>query len=180
MASPNPYETPQNSLDHREDRYVRRYLPVIIGVLLIGVVITTYNPVLGVPATLVALPAVVRGSRVYWRKRQAANAVTATEWWLAILVSFFLVIPVSLVGLIAFCCVCTPVGWLGFTSYYPNSAQVDFVIFVAVYIGLAAGLLASLFLLKRLKYLASEERIALQADHEAHADRNESESSNRI
>ena len=165
MASPNPYASPQTPQESaRDERFVRRYLPLLIAALVIGFVISSFNPILGVPLTLFAMPALVRGTRVYWRKRQAAESISASDWGLLILVSVFAVIPISFVGLITFCCVCTPVGWAAFAVWYPfegnNLGLVS--LYVAMYLGLAAGLSASFLLLRRLNYLSQDEKQALQ------------------
>ena len=144
--------------------FIRRYLPALILVLLVGCIISAYHPVVGVPLTLFTMPAMLRGSRIYWRRRQADQGVDAADWIALVLVSVFMVIPVSLVGLATFCCVCTPVGYVGFSIAYREGegSLGSTLVFTAIYLGMAAGLLASCFLLKRLHYLSGEEAQALE------------------
>ena len=74
-------------------------------------------------------------------------------------------LPVSFVGGIAFCCVCTAGGFVSFNiAYSGGDTTLVALMYGAMYVGLAAGLLASLFLLKHFNYLSQVETIALQQD----------------
>jgi hypothetical protein len=165
MASPNPYASPETPRESdRDERFVRRYLPLLATGLLIGCGITAFNWMFGVPLTLFAMPALLRGTRIYWRRHQTDETVSAGDWALLTLLSLFAVIPISLVGLFAFCCVCTPTGFLmsdvAFDGRYGLQPNLWFAI--PLFLGLTAGLSASLLLLTRLRYLSRDEKQALE------------------
>jgi hypothetical protein len=72
-----------------------------------GLLISALFPFLGVPITLVATPAMVRATRIYWREHRASGQPDWTDWCGIFFASLAVVLPVSLVGGITFCCVCT-------------------------------------------------------------------------
>ena len=165
MDSPNPYTSPQAPSqsgrdDPASDARFSRYLPLLSLGLLAGCVLSFFNPLIGVPVTLFAMPALVRGTRVYWRKRRAAAFIQLADWGLLITISTFIAIPISAVGLITFCCVCAPTGYLlanvAFSGGHNFRPTLWFQ--VPIFLGLFAGLFASLFLLRGLSYLSKEEK----------------------
>ena len=176
MDAPNPYESPhQVDLTENDERFVRRYFPLLAGGLGSGLVLSAFFPFVGVPLTLVAAPAMVRATRIYWRNVRAARHPNWTDWFGIFLVSLAVAFPASFVGGIAFCCVCTGAGFVGFTAFANNFHHVNPRVFqIAMYLGLAAGLLASLMLLKRFNYFSQIEKDAARqatgANHEPTAE----------
>jgi hypothetical protein len=167
MDTPNPYESPHALNETKQDeRFVRRYLPLLAGGLAGGLLLSAFAPFVGVPLTLVATPAMVRATRIYWREVRASGRPDWTDWCGLFFASLAVVLPVSFVGGIAFCCVCTVGGFVTFDLTYPDDDQTlgTLLMYVAMYLGLGAGLLASLLLLKRLNYISHIEKIALQQD----------------
>jgi len=167
METPNPYESPHQVNEAKNDeRFVRRYLPLLAGGLAGGLLLSAFAPFVGVPITLVATPAMVRATRIYWRTVRASGLPDWTDWCGFFFASLAVVLPVSFIGGIAFCCVCTVGGFVTFDLTYPEGDPTLSLglMYGAMYLGLAAGLLASLFLLRRLNYLSQVEKIALQQD----------------
>ena len=167
METPNPYESPHEVRETKQDqRFVRRYFPLLAGGLAGGLLLSAFYPFVGVPFTLVATPAMVRATRVYWRTLRAAQYPDWTDWCGFFFASLAVVLPLSLVGGMAFCCVCTAGGFVTFKIEHAadNATWSLPLMYIGMYLGLAAGLLASLFMLKRLNYLSQIERDALQQD----------------
>ena len=176
METPNPYESPHEVDEAKQDdRFVRRYFPLLAGGLAGGLLLSAFFPIVGVPLTLVATPAMVRATRIYWRTVRASQYPDWTDWCGFFFASLAVVLPFSFVGGIAFCCVCTAGGFVTFNITYPMGDQTldTALMYVAMYLGLAAGLLASLLLLKRSNYLSNVEKIALQQDAAAGGEQSE-------
>ncbi|MDA1049076.1 MAG: hypothetical protein O3C40_01170 [Planctomycetota bacterium] len=167
METPNPYESPHGIDEMRKDEhFVRRYFPLLAGGLAGGLLLSAFAPFVGVPLTLVATPAMVRATRIYWRTVRGSGQPDWTDWCGLFFASLAVVLPVSFVGGIAFCCVCTAGGFVTYNvENYRNDAALSMsLMYTVMYLGLAAGLLASLFLLKRFNYLSKIEKDALQQD----------------
>jgi len=170
MASdaPNPYESPREPPSPSQERFVRRYLPIFAVTMLSGAIISAVDPFVGVPLTLIAIPALVRATRIYWRQRRAAAAIDFPDRAAVLVASLFVVLPLSLVGGIAFCCVCTPTGYVALVATYPGGdTSFGIWIYAAIYLGLGAGIFTSLFMLKRLHYMTRIETTALDSDESA-------------
>ncbi len=167
METPNPYESPlEVEVSKKDERFVRRYFPLLAGGLAGGLLLSAFAPFVGVPMTLLATPAMVRATRIYWRTVRASGLPDWTDWCGFFFASLAVVLPLSFVGGIAFCCVCTAGGFVAFNiEMSADSAdQTVPIMYTAMYLGLAAGLVASLFLLNRFNYLSKVERIALEQD----------------
>lgn len=174
MEAPNPYESPHEVNETKKDeRFVRRYLPLLTGGLASGLLLSAFYPFIGVPLTLVATPAMVRATRIYWRTVRASQYPDWTDWCGFFFASLAAVLPLSFLGGIAFCCVCSASGYVIVSVANPNmhsESAVYKLLYGPMYLGLAAGLLASLFLLKRLNYLSRVEKAGL-AEHATSHDR---------
>ncbi|MEO8496581.1 MAG: hypothetical protein ABI614_16055 [Planctomycetota bacterium] len=175
METPNPYDSPHradepaHAGEPADDEFINRYILQLTGGLGVGLVICAFVPYLGVPLTLVAAPAMVRATRIYWRKRRESSQTTLTDWCIFFFASIAAVAPVSIVGGITFCCVCTftASGDNEIALYYMEGLGTgeDFwFLWVAMYVGLVAGLLVSLLLLKQFNYLSKVEKDALKQE----------------
>jgi hypothetical protein len=175
MEAPNPYESPHEVSEAKTDeRFVRRYFPLLAGGLAGGLLLSAFFPFVGVPLTLIATPAMVRATRIYWRTVRASGLPDWTDWCGFFFASLAVVLPLSFVGGIAFCCVCTAGGFVTFSLAYPGEGGDESLLIAlmygAMYLGLAAGLFASLSLLKRFQYLSSVEKVALQQGTTPHSE----------